>query len=255
MASRIGPDLRRARTRREIELSEVEAATRIRTRFLHAIEREEWDVLPGGVYTRGFIRTYANFLGLDGDRLAEDYRHEVEGAQRPEAAAAAQAPRSRRKITLRGSPLPPMLAIGGVILVAVIAILAIPSGGGGGGAGRQPAPPRPSIRQAGGGEETAGAVRSTEGVSMRLTAKAEVWVCLLGASGKRLVDGQILEAGSAAGPFHSDSFTISFGNGEVAMTIDGKKAEIPATSSPVGYSIDSSGALTELSEAERPTCT
>jgi len=257
MASRIGSDLRRARTRREIELSEVEAATRIRTRFLHAIEREEWDVLPGGVYTRGFIRTYANFLGLDGDRLADDYRHEVEDTdtQRSETAVAAPAPPSKRNAWLRASPLPLVLAVGGAILVAVVAILAIPTGGGGGGTDRRPEAQRPSNQQASGGEGTAGVVRSTESVSMRLTAEAEVWVCVLGAGGKRLVDGQILEAGSAAGPFHSDSFTISFGNGEVTMTIDGKKAEIPATSSPIGYSIDPSGALTELSEAERPTCT
>jgi hypothetical protein len=38
------------------------------------------------------------------------------------------------------------------------------------------------------------------------------------------------------------------------MLIDGKEAEIPATSSPIGYSVDSSGTLTQLSEAERPTC-
>jgi hypothetical protein len=91
-------------------------------------------------------------------------------------------------------------------------------------------------------------------VSVRLSANAEVWVCLLAASGRHLVDGQILETGAVEGPFHSGSFTVSFGNGEVAMLIDGKEAEIPATSSPIGYSIDSSGAMTQLSEAERPTC-
>ena len=60
MESHVGSVLRKARNRRKIELSEVEAATRIRMRFLQAIESEEWDVLPGGVYTRGFIRTYAS---------------------------------------------------------------------------------------------------------------------------------------------------------------------------------------------------
>ena len=95
----------------------------------------------------------------------------------------------------------------------------------------------------------------SRGVSMRLAASAEVWVCLLDAKGQHLVDGQILEAGAAEGPFRSGSFTVSFGNGEVSMMIDGKEAEIPATSSPIGYAIDSSGQLTELSEAERPTCT
>src|SRR5215204_1172282 len=79
MERRIGAILREARERRGIELSEVEAATRIRLRYLRAIEGEDWDVLPGGVYTRGFIRTYASFLGLDGERLAADYRESVEG--------------------------------------------------------------------------------------------------------------------------------------------------------------------------------
>src|SRR3954470_1663271 len=74
----VGTILREARNRRGVELSEVEAATRIRFRYLRAIEDEEWDVLPGGVYTRGFIRTYASFLGLDGDRLVTVYRESVE---------------------------------------------------------------------------------------------------------------------------------------------------------------------------------
>ena len=78
---------------------------------------------------------------------------------------------------------------------------------------------------------------------------------MLDAAGKALVDGQILEAGAEEGPFRSGSFTVSFGNGEVSMLIDGREAEIPATSSPIGYAIDSSGSLTELGETERPTCT
>jgi hypothetical protein len=252
MASRIGSDLRRARARREIDLSEVEAATRIRARFLRAIEDEEWDALPGGIYSRGFIRTYANFLGLDGDRIAEDYRREIEGGCPPDAAfAAAQGVEDggrRARI--------PWLALGAagvVALLAGIGIFAFP--GGRGGTSPQPAAPIPTSPM---GETHAGNTRAPQrhaGASMQLTANAEVWVCVLDAAGRRLVDGQILEAGAAAGPFHSDSFTVSFGNGEVTMLIDGRKAEIPPTSSPVGYTIDSSGALTALSEAERPTCT
>jgi cytoskeleton protein RodZ len=93
------------------------------------------------------------------------------------------------------------------------------------------------------------------GVSVELAATAEVWVCVLNAGGRHLVDGLILESGATEGPFRSDSFTLSFGNGEVSMRIDGKQTDIPVTSSPIGYAIDSSGELTELSETERPTCT
>ncbi len=246
----IGSVFREARNRRKIDLSEVEAATRIRLRYLRAIENEEWGVLPGGVYTRGFIRTYAAFLGLDGERLADDYRQSVEGGGRsliPEPASASGSTRERRWPVPRAS----WLAVAGVLLVAVVAIVAIPGGGSGGNGGgshrkaarggkqHQRQPPQPV----------------SNGVSVSLAASAEVWVCVLNAKGKPLVDGQILETGTEEGPFRSGSFTVSFGNGEVSMLIDGREAQIPATSSPIGYSIDSSGSLTELSEAERPSCT
>ena len=94
MDSGIGAILREARNRRKVELSEVEAATRIRLRYLRAIEDEEWDVLPGGVYTRGFIRTYASFLGLDGERLVEDYRAQRRALAAP-AGRAGAVPRRR----------------------------------------------------------------------------------------------------------------------------------------------------------------
>jgi cytoskeleton protein RodZ len=247
----IGSVFREARNRRKIDLSEVEAATRIRLRYLRAIENEEWGVLPGGVYTRGFIRTYASYLGLDGERLADDYRKSVEGAGRspiPEPTTAA--PGNSRD---RHLPVPPgsWLAVAGVLLVAVVAIVAIPGGGGGDSGGtsqRKPARKDNSHHQH----------RSrppANGVSVSLAAGAEVWVCVLNAKGKPLVDGQILETGAEEGPFRSGSFTVSFGNGEVSMLIDGREAQIPATSSPIGYSIDSSGSLTRLSEAERPSCT
>ncbi|HEY0391673.1 MAG TPA: helix-turn-helix domain-containing protein [Solirubrobacterales bacterium] len=250
MDNPIGNIFREARNRRKIELAEVEAATRIRVRYLRAIENEEWDVLPGGVYTRGFIRTYASFLGLDGERLAEDYRKSVEGSRRspmpePAAASSARLP-PRRWPVLRAS----WIAVAAVLLVAVLAIIVIPGGGDGndGAVSRGEAVRNDRPRHQGRPQP------AHHGVSMRLAASAEVWVCLLNANGKALVDGQILETGAEEGPFHSGSFTVSFGNGEVSMLIDGREAEIPATSSPIGYSIDSSGSLTELDEGERPTC-
>jgi len=248
----IGNVFREARNRRKIDLSEVEAATRIRVRYLRAIENEEWNVLPGGVYTRGFIRTYASFLGLDGERLADDYRKQVEGSRRgpmPEPVAASPPPRrSDRGWSARHGG---WLAVAAVLAVAVLAIVAIPGGGGGdSGGASQSKPPRQGHRHK---EPPARTVN--RGVSVRLAASAEVWVCVLDARGKPLVDGQILETGAEEGPFRSGSFTVSFGNGEVSMLIDGREAEIPTTSSPIGYSIDSSGGLTELDEAERPSCT
>jgi hypothetical protein len=252
MDSGVGTILREARNRRKVELSEVEAATRIRLRYLRAIEDEEWDVLPGGFYTRGFIRTYAVFLALDGERLVEDYRTGVERWQRTPAEQTQSqpvgegAPRESFGVPLAG------LVVAGVVAVAVIAIVAIPGGDGGGGNG-VPAPAN-TDRAANDRAEPSPPPAPKPGISVELAAGAEVWICLLNGGGKELVDGLILEAGSKEGPFHSGSFTVSFGNGEVTMLIDGREAEIPATSSPIGYAIDSSGKLTELGEAERPTC-
>lgn len=253
----VGATLRDARNRRKIDLSQVEAATKIRRRYLRAIENDEWDLLPGEAYARGFVRTYASYLGLDAERLAEQHRR-GSGAARPaerlprvDPTPVAAAP-GRRRVPL---PPPRVLAVlVSAVLVAVLLAIGLSSGGGGsspsssgqaGGrkpstAGQQHAKPRP---------------QPAAGLSLSLTATAEVWVCLLDGSGQPLVDGQILAGGAEEGPFRSGSFTFSLGNGEVSMTVNGQQASIPATSSPVGYSIGSDGSLRQLSESERPTCT
>jgi hypothetical protein len=95
---------------------------------------------------------------------------------------------------------------------------------------------------------------SPAGHSLKLSAKAEVWVCLLDGKGRRLVNGLILGAGESTGPFRSGSFTLALGNGAVTMTVDGKQANLPEPSSPIGFAVASSGRVRELPEGERPTC-
>src|SRR5215207_7127443 len=84
MAPQIGQALREARTERGIELSEVERVTKIRIKFLRAMEEDRWEALPAPAYARGFLSTYARFLGLDDQALVDEYRRTVEGADRPE---------------------------------------------------------------------------------------------------------------------------------------------------------------------------
>jgi cytoskeleton protein RodZ len=74
-----GEHLKREREMRGVSLEEVSAATRISTRFLEAIENEHWDLLPGGVFNRGFIRSVARFLGLDEDSMVAEYSLETRG--------------------------------------------------------------------------------------------------------------------------------------------------------------------------------
>ncbi len=253
MEQGVGKALRQAREQRGVDLAEVEARTRIRARFLSAIEREEWEALPGEIYARGFIRTYATYLGLDGARLAEQHRHEV-GADRPGERlpgvdpARAHRPKPARR---RLSPRALALLVSGILIAALVA--AGLSNDGGDSPAPQPQPPRASPQPA--GNPSPAPPRRESGLALQLTATAEVWVCLLDAGGRALVKGQILAPGDEAGPFRSGSFTVSLGNGEVSMTVNGRQASIPATPSPVGYSIGASGAMRQLSAGERPTCT
>jgi cytoskeleton protein RodZ len=255
MVQGVGETLREARERRGIDLAEVEATTRIRARFLRALENEEWDVLPGEAYTRGFIRTYAGYLGLDGALLSEQHRRDT-GAERPGEGLLGVDPTPRPvRDSKRGSwPAPRAFAL--LVPAALVAVLVLALSSGGGGPSETPER-RPDQ---GGGQRAAGAAPPSPspqrpGLSLRLTATAEVWVCLLDGRGEPLVDGQILAPGAEAGPFRSGSFTVSFGNGEVSMTVNGQQASIPATSSPIGYSIGAGSAMRELPEGERPTCT
>ena len=114
----IGPALRQARDRRRLGLDQAEAETKVRARYLRALEEEDFDLLPGPTYVKGFLRTYADYLGLDGRLFVEEYtcrfvdpRHEDEllfPRRRPLPAARRRSRRERD-----------------VILVALVSITAI----------------------------------------------------------------------------------------------------------------------------------
>jgi Helix-turn-helix domain len=252
----IGATLREARSRRKADLSEVEAAIKIRVRYLRAMENEEWDVLPGGAYTRGFIRTYAAYLGLDGERLADDYR-------RSDAPSTGERSPKRLEPVASASPAGRGPRLGGrvvailVSLALVGALVAIGLMGNddddsprstGSSRSKRTAESRRANR-----ERTD--IATLPGVAVRLEATSEVWVCMLDSDEEPVVNGEILEPGGEAGPFRGRGFTVALGNGDVVLTVDGKEAETPPSASPVGYEIDPGGRLTPLEEGERPDCT
>jgi cytoskeletal protein RodZ len=154
----VGNKLREARTRRKLSLAEVEAETKIRSRYLQAIENEEWDQLPEDTYARAFIRTYGRFLGLDGDRLAEEQRRS-RGAARPGERLPRVDPRphpvtrARRRSGLRLSPRLVAIAVTALVVAALLAV-GLSSGGGsdtpaaGGHGSSQNPHPRPHVGQA-----------------------------------------------------------------------------------------------------------
>lgn len=106
-----GEHLKREREMRGVSLEEISAATRISVRFLEALENEQWERLPGGIFNRGFIRSVARFLGMDEENLVAEYAMETH--ERPEIAVWTKEPvRKRTNWT----------AIGGAIAVAILVI-------------------------------------------------------------------------------------------------------------------------------------
>lgn len=73
----IGDSLREARTRRGLSPADVHKGIRIRERYLTALEEEHWELLPGDAYTKGFLRTYAEFLGLNGNLYIDEYNSRI----------------------------------------------------------------------------------------------------------------------------------------------------------------------------------
>lgn len=256
MENGVGNKLLAARTRRSLSLQEVEGATKIRGRYLQAIENEDWDQLPSDTYARAFIRTYGSFLGLDGERLAEEQR-QARGSTRPGEQLPRVEPRPRRIRRRKGPPVvSPRLVAFILSALLVVALVAIGLSSGGGSGNTQAG--KAQGRQAGGDAKVADSVKgnpATRGHALTIRANGEVWVCLLNGKGNPLLKGRVLYPGEIEGPFRSGSFTVALGNGAVTMTVDGRQANTPEPSSPIGFAIDSHGSVHELPEGERPACT
>src|SRR5438270_8206683 len=121
----IGTTLREARMRARIDIGEVEAHTKIRAKYLRAIENEEWDLLPGPVYVKSFLRTYGDYLGLDSRMLVDEFKRRYERPSDHDPRPVAQRSRERdrdRQRRARGPLIPPWAVIG-LVLIAVVAAL------------------------------------------------------------------------------------------------------------------------------------
>jgi hypothetical protein len=251
----IGATLREARSRRKLDLAEVEAAIKIRARYLQAIENEEWDVLPGVAYARGFVRTYAIYLGLDGERLADEYKRTVTvaaagaGERTPKRVEPVPASSRGERRRISGG----LLATAVVIALTALAV-AIGLAGGDEDGTSIPEPGESAEQRQRRAASRTTAATPKPGVVLSLAATGEVWVCLVDAGEDALVDGEILTDGAEAGPFRSRRFEIALGNGSVEMTVDGQEADLAPSASPVGYLVDVDTDLTPLEEGERPDC-
>jgi cytoskeletal protein RodZ len=100
----IGYSLRAARERQGIGLPEAELATKIRAKYIRALEEEDFDALPADTYARGFLRTYADYLGLDGEIYVDEFAsrfHNADWEDEPRSARTRPRPRRERTIERR----------------------------------------------------------------------------------------------------------------------------------------------------------
>jgi cytoskeletal protein RodZ len=259
----IGSTLREARMRRRIDIQEVEAATKIRAKYLRALENEEWALLPGATFVKTFLRTYAEYLGLDGRLLVEEYKARYEPVSQQEMPQFTQRldRRRRRHVPPRPSGPPRWLVIGFILLLVVAGLYALGSGDSGDDNAadtgpRATTPTETTSKKASGSSSSSKKEKkaASRTVSLRIVPTAAVWVCLENASGKRLIPGRQLSPESPQGPYRSSKFRITLGNGNAILRVNGKSKRLQETAEGQGFTITRNG-QTPLSAAKRPTCT
>jgi hypothetical protein len=119
----IGNSLREARERQGLGYPEIELATKIRGKYIRALEEEDFTAIPGDAYIRGFLRTYAEYLGLDGDVYVDEYASRFITSWRDELPPRPE----RRRIRTRERPFERravLLVLAGIVLVAALVFAA-----------------------------------------------------------------------------------------------------------------------------------
>jgi cytoskeleton protein RodZ len=260
----IGASLREARMRARIDISEIESETKIRAKYLRALENEEWDLLPGPTYVKSFLRTYADALGLDGRLLIEEYKLRHERLSDVELRPIAPPGSRERRRTPR-----PVISRGWIVAVVIVALLValyfIGSGGGGGGDNGSlstntvhTTPKSASSSTGASSKHAAGATHhkakpKPKHARLTIVATGQVYVCLKAAGKRTPVNGVILTSGAHSGPWRSSRFFLQLGNGEARLFANGKTRSVPAVTNGIGYEITPTQ-VKRVSQAHWPRC-
>ena len=243
----IGATLREARMRARIDISEIEAETKIRAKYLRALENEEWDLLPGPTYVKSFLRTYADALGLDGKLLIEEYklRHErLSDVELQPIAPPGQRERRRRAARRR----PARLAGGRRRRRAARRAVA-------GGQPQRRRQRRAGQHAAAGVEPADDDRRRQQGVVARRTPKkkakakpkvarltivatGQVYVCLK-AAGKRTLGARHRPRPAAPARARTSprASACSWATSEARLIVNGKSRSVPPVANGIGYEI------------------
>jgi cytoskeletal protein RodZ len=237
----IGATLREARMRSRIDINEVETRTKIRAKYLRAIENEEWDLLPGPVYIKSFLRTYGDYLGLDSRMLVDEYKRRYERPSDHDLRPIATLGRERERAA-RGPLLPPWAVIG-LVLVGLVVVLYIV----GNNTNKSPAPttsastngahrprrkPNPVVPVAPPAPTTA---------KLELVPTSTVYVCLVDGTGKHLINAKDFSAGQTIPPFTAPKLLLTLGNNAIQMKVNGHAVNVPATANGIRYLIGPTG--------------
>ncbi len=265
-----------------IDITEVEQATKIRAKYLRAIENEEWSLLPGSTFVKSFIREYADYLDLDARSLVEEYKLRYERPSENELRAVSPGLSRDRGRSARGGggswsgggrgmgggggSAPRWLITVALLAIIVGALFVVGSlggdddrGGDGATTTTQTTARRAPARRgsgSGGGERRQPQRRAAAPTQagLRLTPTGDVYVCLVDQDGNTLIPGTIYRAGDPVPLQRARAMRLTLGNGNVQVRVNGRAVEVPASSTAIGFSIDRSGAR-PLPEDQQPLCT
>jgi cytoskeleton protein RodZ len=118
----IGNSLREARLRQGLEIPRIEADTKIRGKYLRALEEEQFEVLPGDTYVKGFLKTYADYLGLDGQLYLDEFNSRFATAEEI-SVAQSSTPQRRRGRRVESNLV--VVALAGIVAVTVLVVVGL----------------------------------------------------------------------------------------------------------------------------------
>ena len=259
----IGATLREARMHARIDISEIESETKIRAKYLRALENEEWDLLPGPTYVKSFLRTYADALGLDGKLLIEEYKLRHERLSDVELQPIAPPGQRERRRPPRASFGRGWLVAAVIVgLVAALYFLGLKTGGDDDGGSTGSTTPPTSSTQTQSSSSRSGAAAATptkkkkskpKVAKLTVVATGQVYVCLKAAGQRTPIDGIVLTGGARQGPYKSSRFRIQLGTSEARLVVDGKSHPVPSVSNGIGYEITPTK-VRRLARTKWPSC-
>ena len=245
-------------------MAEVEASTKIRAKYLRAIENEEWDLLPGPVYIKSFLRTYGDYLGLDSRLLVEEFKRRYEEPAEHEMRPIAPLGREREpdRGPRSGLTFPPWLAVVGVLVAVVVILYIVGTNSSNKHQNNKPTSARAGVHQhkhrhhasSHKAKATPPAPPKPRKVTLQLVPTAAVYVCLENGARKVLVPGVTYDVGQTIPTETAKEFLLTLGNTSVQMKINGKSVAVPQSTTAIGLRIVPQGA-SPLPAGTAPTCT